>query len=121
MRSIISILLVAIFMFQSVSKLLLIANYEINKDYISKNLCENRKKAGSHCNGKCHLAKQLKNQEKKENSPLNNIKEKTEITYSPQHAESFGQFGNLIISLIHTPYLLKLYTEPVYKILLPPC
>ncbi len=35
-------------------------DYAINKDYIVKNLCENRKKPKLNCNGKCHLMKQLK-------------------------------------------------------------
>ena len=35
-------------------------DYAINKDYIAKNLCENRAKPKLHCNGKCHLMKQLK-------------------------------------------------------------
>jgi hypothetical protein len=43
-------------------------NYSLNKEYIAKNLCENRKKPGSHCNGKCYLAKQLK--KAGDNAPL---------------------------------------------------
>ena len=35
-------------------------DYAINKDYIAKNLCENRAKPKLNCNGKCHLMKQLK-------------------------------------------------------------
>ena len=35
-------------------------DYAINKEYISKNLCENRSKPKLNCNGKCHLMKQLK-------------------------------------------------------------
>jgi hypothetical protein len=35
-------------------------DYAINKEYISKNLCENRNKPKLNCNGKCHLMKQLK-------------------------------------------------------------
>jgi hypothetical protein len=58
------------------------ANYEINKDYISKNLCENKAKPMMHCNGKCHLHKQLAQQEKKENSlPYQNLKDKFELQY----------------------------------------
>lgn len=34
-----------------------------------------------HCNGKCHLKKQLEKQEKKENSGSNNLKEKFEIQF----------------------------------------
>jgi len=34
--------------------------YAINRNYIAQNLCENKDKPQMHCNGKCHLAKQLK-------------------------------------------------------------
>ena len=34
--------------------------YELNKDYIAKNLCENRDKPQMKCCGKCYLRKQLK-------------------------------------------------------------
>ncbi len=57
-------------------------DYELNKDYISKNLCENKAKPMLHCNGKCHLKKELAKQDKKENSPpYQNIKDKFEIQY----------------------------------------
>jgi hypothetical protein len=35
-------------------------DYALNKEYIAKNLCENRNKPKLNCNGKCHLMKQLK-------------------------------------------------------------
>ena len=34
-------------------------HYQLNKAYIAANLCENRDKPIMHCNGKCHLRKQL--------------------------------------------------------------
>lgn len=34
--------------------------YELRKEYVAKNLCVNRDKPKLHCNGKCHLKKQLK-------------------------------------------------------------
>jgi hypothetical protein len=37
-----------------------LVDYALNKEYIAKNLCENRNKPKMHCNGKCHLMKQLK-------------------------------------------------------------
>jgi hypothetical protein len=33
--------------------------YEINKAAITASLCENKDKPAMHCNGKCHLRKQL--------------------------------------------------------------
>jgi hypothetical protein len=37
-----------------------LVDYALNKEYIAKNLCENRNKPKLNCNGKCHLMKQLK-------------------------------------------------------------
>jgi len=34
-------------------------HYELNKDYIAANFCENKDKPELHCYGKCHLDKQL--------------------------------------------------------------
>jgi hypothetical protein len=34
-------------------------DFELRKEYIIQNLCENRLKPQLHCNGKCYLAKQL--------------------------------------------------------------
>jgi hypothetical protein len=54
------------------------ADYEMNKEYIAKNLCENKEKPKSTCNGKCHLAKELKKQDTKENQTSNSQKERYE-------------------------------------------
>lgn len=82
LKSITAILLASVFILQSAVKLLIMADYEINKDYISKNLCENKAKPMMHCNGKCHLHKQLAQQEKKENSlPYQNLKDKFQLQY----------------------------------------
>ena len=78
MRSFIAILIASVFLFQSASKLLIMADYEMNKEFIAKNLCENKEKPKSTCNGKCHLAKELKKQDKKENQTTNSQKEKYE-------------------------------------------
>ena len=37
----------------------IVAWYQINKDYISQNLCENRDKPQMKCCGKCYLKKKL--------------------------------------------------------------
>jgi len=78
LKSFIAILIASVFLFQSASKLLIMADYEMNKEYIAKNLCENKEKPKSTCNGKCHLAKELKKQDKKENQTSNSQKEKYE-------------------------------------------
>jgi len=67
--------------FQAMIKVAIIGWYELNKDYIAKNLCENRNKPKMKCCGKCYLRKQLKkaedgntgNTEKQGPSKLNKI------------------------------------------------
>jgi hypothetical protein len=87
MKQFFAIVLVSIILLQSFSKLIIIAGYELNKDYISKILCENRGKPMMHCNGHCQLKKQLNKDEKQQQSPANPLKEKNEVqifgNYSP--------------------------------------
>jgi hypothetical protein len=43
-----------------------ILDFYLNQDYIARNLCENRDKPQMHCNGKCHLAKKLHEEDRKD-------------------------------------------------------
>jgi hypothetical protein len=72
------ILLASAILLHSFSGLLTIAGYEININYISRTLCENRHNPSLHCNGKCYLKKELKKE--KEQNPASSPKEKQEIT-----------------------------------------
>lgn len=67
---------------QIFGKLVILLNYEINKEYIAKNLCENRSKPTLNCKGHCQLKKQLEKEEKNEQAPpFANNKEKYEMQY----------------------------------------
>ncbi len=57
------VILAFIILFSSMSRGVVVADYLLNKDYIAKVLCVNRDKPEMKCNGKCHLAKQLKKQD----------------------------------------------------------
>lgn len=59
MNRIISLLLIMALGFQCLSKLGLIAYYNINIEYIITELCENKNKPELKCNGKCYLKKKL--------------------------------------------------------------
>lgn len=49
-----------------------VLEYAINYEYISKVLCVNKAKPMMHCNGKCHLMKELaKAQEQEKQTPSN--------------------------------------------------
>ncbi len=120
MKSAIAILLASVFLFHSASKLLIIANYEINKEYISKNLCENKAKPKLKCNGKCHLAKELKKQDKKENTPANSLKEKLEVQFFSIAAKNKIKVQTQTKEKTGTPYLLSNYSNSSDSIFHPP-
>lgn len=85
MKYFISIALVFSFLLQNVSKLIIVINFQINQEYIAKNLCVNRDKPDSCCEGKCELKKQLDEEDKKQELPANTFKDKFEKQnyYSP--------------------------------------
>jgi hypothetical protein len=60
MRAVISLFLMLSLVCQCAVQLGVLAWYELNKDFIAKNLCENRNRPDIGCNGKCQLSKQLK-------------------------------------------------------------
>lgn len=45
-----------------------VTSFELNQKYIAVTLCGNKAKPQMHCNGKCFLAKKLKQAEEKEKS-----------------------------------------------------
>jgi len=57
---------------QSFASWIIIAEYAINKDYITRNLCVNKERPKLHCNGKCQLAKKLASEENQNSSDSSN-------------------------------------------------
>jgi hypothetical protein len=73
------IVVALVFLSQSLSKFFIVLNYQINKEYITANLCINKKSTIICCKGKCYLKKQLTESDKKANTPANPIKEKQDV------------------------------------------
>ena len=42
---------------QTFSKAMIVAEYQLNREYIAKNLCVNKSRPKMHCNGRCHMMK----------------------------------------------------------------
>lgn len=76
---IISILFLCIFLFQMLSKPIIVISYYLNKDYVANELCENKSKPQMHCEGKCYLKKQLDKAKDTESSDLGDKLKKHEI------------------------------------------
>lgn len=87
LRFAIVILLFVSILAQSMNKALIVLNYQINKDYITKNLCENRNKPAMKCNGKCHLRKQLAGDDQNKNSNSRSQEETSEVILFFHHTD----------------------------------
>jgi hypothetical protein len=57
---------------QTFSKWVVVMEYNLNQDFIAKNLCINKTKPKLHCNGKCQMMKKLAEEEKQNSSSNNN-------------------------------------------------
>jgi hypothetical protein len=68
---------------QMFGRVLIIAEFKANQNFIAKNLCENRDKPKMNCCGHCYLKKQLKKHDKQEQSTNNFLKEKAETSTQP--------------------------------------
>jgi len=64
----ITIVLILLIALQTFSKWCLIIEYQVNRDYIAKNLCVNRDNL-SCCKGKCYLNKKIATDESQQQAP----------------------------------------------------
>jgi hypothetical protein len=81
------------------SQWLLIADYNLNENYIAREFCKNKNNPHSHCNGHCFLNKQLNNEEKQSNPFRGSAKEKFEVQLFCVDTLNFSD----IISFLITP------------------
>jgi hypothetical protein len=66
MKKTFAFILLLAFSAQTFSQGMTLVNFYFHRSYIAKNQCENRFRPMLHCNGKCVLAKKMKEQERKE-------------------------------------------------------
>lgn len=66
MKFIIIPILLLLIMTQTFSKWFVVMAFNLNRDYIAKNLCENRNRPKLNCKGNCVLMKKMKLEEKQE-------------------------------------------------------
>lgn len=87
----------------SFSKMAVFAGFELNRDYITSKLCENRDKTWLNCEGKCYLMKKLKQVEEKESKQeRENQKQLMQDSAMPESFLVF--FGSKLTTIVNTPY-----------------
>jgi hypothetical protein len=77
-RSIISALILTAFLVQSISKTIIVMQFQANRKFIEKNLCIKRNESENCCKGGCQLKKQLDRDEKYQGSDSDKLKHKFE-------------------------------------------
>lgn len=82
-----AILLLTGFVLQIFSKQLIFADYQLNKSFIASVLCENKAKPQMHCEGKCHLKKELAADESRQQGNTSKVKTGPEILFSQLNTE----------------------------------
>lgn len=65
---IIAVFLIPLTLGINLSKMFVFAGFELNRAYIAEKLCENKERPWLHCNGRCYLAKKIRQAEEKEKS-----------------------------------------------------
>lgn len=121
MRVLLSIAVIISILLQTFRQAEILFSYHLNQTYIAENLCVNRSKPEMHCNGKCHLKKELKEAEES----------------GEKHPVSAGQMNDLVLAcndfrwdfkqLLAASVFLPvrsfgfIYTDPCKEIFHPPC
>jgi hypothetical protein len=90
---------VALFLF--LRPLMPLGEYVVNYNYIAKELCVNKDKPAMHCNGKCHLMKELAKKAAEEN-PL------------PEKKSANAQYE--ILAILENPYIFSVITPVNYNV-----
>lgn len=116
-----ALILLYIYVFNFLRIYLPYLNYIVNYNYIATELCENKNKPQVHCNGKCHVQKEIKKLVDEESQP-----DKTPATFKiivfqelPTTSSRLGQLYQL--SIINRSKLLPInYSSPAPEISSPP-
>lgn len=122
-KSILSFMLLGIFMLHSFSKGIIYLDYQLHKDYIASTLCENKDKPEMHCDGQCHLKKQLEEDDEKDQSPVNSVKQVNEILLFFTELRPALNFENFIKSEEEKfiSYLQPISVGHLLSVFRPPC
>jgi hypothetical protein len=122
MKKIFAIVLVMLMLLQCSIKFMYVAYYNINKEYIAKELCINKAKPASTCKGKCYLSRKMKEQEKQEQTIPSVVKGLEEaVFYSPQDTFIFTPVYTIVEQVIlPDAYQARAYHSAVADIIQPP-
>lgn len=99
---------------------LLLLNYRVNKEFIIENFCENTDRPEMHCNGKCHLKKQIE-QEQNQRSENPVSAESVSLVLAFEELQDF-RFIPVVNSTSNNerPYFFRNYSMHLVGVFRPP-
>ncbi len=105
---------------QTFSKWIILADFAINRAYITEKLCINKAKPVLQCKGKCQLSKKMISESKESQGETTTLKEKgTDALYFERPGITHITF-RMSLARNLTGYLLTLPVSPVFDIFHPP-
>lgn len=114
-------MLLFVMLFQIFSKVIIVADYEANRDYIVEFFCINKSKPELHCNGKCYLAKKLKKADQAEDkSAGSNQKQKVEVYLYCQALFQLPEVLPAVLDASATPYPFSHSSQALISVFHPP-
>jgi hypothetical protein len=120
LKALFAIVLVMLLLVQSFYHTMLVVNYALNRAEITREFCLNKSNPSRQCNGKCHLAKELKKADQADKKLPTPLKEKFEML---QICVAFPTFffikPTVSTSDFHT-YRNRKYLPPDFGIFHPP-
>nr|WP_295926123.1 hypothetical protein [uncultured Dyadobacter sp.] len=123
MRPLIAYILLLAIMLPTLSPWGTIAYFKLNREYIAKVLCENRNRPQMRCNGKCYLAKKLKQQQEKQDKETSEKVRNTPVIqlFTPStNTYSFESAAVSFLEPVRFAHQLLFYSAPLGKLLRPP-
>ena len=97
----IRIVVLLLFIQPQISNSVVWLNYIFQQDYITKTFCVNTDKPELNCNGKCHLTKQLSNQENQESEAPEPINLNLQLDFFFEDLQSYNWALNSEVEQSH--------------------
>ncbi|MBK0403752.1 hypothetical protein I5M27_12195 [Adhaeribacter sp. BT258] len=110
-----------VILLQPLSKLMLVAEYQVNKNYIAEFLCVNKSKPRLKCEGKCQLSKELKAADAHEKNHPTPVEKMVEVVQFFQPAFTFSPQFPTVIKPAFRYFSNPKVTAPAFGIFHPPC
>ncbi len=107
MRNLLVLLILSSLLLQTFSRAGIYISFKVNQKYITRVLCVNRDKPKLNCNGKCYLAKKLKQAEQQEQKKVLLKTLEVNLCYQEWYTFAFQRSPQVLMAKIVSFYLLK--------------